>query len=77
MCELGYRLSPKNLTLTLHLNQDIRTNSRTALGLKLSAYGKNSAKVLDDSSRLLFEQGAQEEDVVVVDCDPSHILWSI
>ncbi|KAJ1024739.1 hypothetical protein NDA16_002779 [Ustilago loliicola] len=77
MCDLGYRLSPKNLTLTLHLNEDVRTNSRTALGLKLSAYGKNPAKVLDDSSRLLFEEGAQEEDLVVVDCDPSHILWSI
>ncbi|SOV05775.1 uncharacterized protein UDID_06228 [Ustilago sp. UG-2017a] len=77
MCESGYRLSPKNLTLTLHLNEDVRTNSRTALGLKLSAYGKNPAKVLDDSSRLLFEEGAQEEDLVVVDCDPSHILWSI
>ncbi|KAJ1020406.1 hypothetical protein NDA13_005724 [Ustilago tritici] len=77
MCESGYRLSPKNLTLTLHLNEDIRTNSRTALGLKLSAYGKNPAKVLDDSSRLLFEEGAQEEDLVVVDFDPSHILWSI
>ncbi|KAJ1596519.1 hypothetical protein NDA11_005566 [Ustilago hordei] len=77
MCQSGYRLSPKNLTLTLHLNEDVRTNSRTALGLKLSAYGKNPAKVLDDSSRLLFEEGAQEEDLVVVDCDPSHILWSI
>ena len=77
MHELGYRLSPKNLTLTLHLDEDLRTNAKTALGLKLSAYGKNPAKVLDDSSRLLFEEGAQEGDLVVVDCDPSHILWSI
>ncbi|CBQ68750.1 conserved hypothetical protein [Sporisorium reilianum SRZ2] len=73
----GYRLSPKNLTLMLHLNDDVRTQSNTALGLKLSVYGKNPAKVLDDSSRLLFEEGAQEEDLVVVDCDPSHVLWSI
>ncbi|SPO28008.1 uncharacterized protein UTRI_05151 [Ustilago trichophora] len=77
MRDTGYRLSPKNLTLTLHLNEDIRTNPKTALGLKLSAYGKNPAKVLDDSGRLLFEEGAQEEDLVVVDCDPSHLLWSI
>ena len=77
MRDIGYRLSPKNLTLTLHLNDDVRTNATTALGLKLSAYGKNPAKVLDDSSRLLFEEGAQEEDLVVVDCDPSHVLWSI
>lgn len=77
MRESGYRLSPKNLTLTLHLNEDVRANAETALGLKLSVYGKNPAKVLDDSSRLLFEEGAQEEDLVVVDCDPSQILWSI
>lgn len=77
MRDTGYRLSPKNLTLTLHLNEDIRSNPKTALGLKLSAYGKNPAKVLDDSARLLFEEGAQEEDLVVVDCDPSHLLWSI
>ncbi|SPO28830.1 uncharacterized protein UTRI_05151_B [Ustilago trichophora] len=77
MRDTGYRLSPKNLTLTLHLNEDIRSDPNTALGLKLSAYGKNPAKVLDDSSRLLFEEGAQEEDLVVVDCDPSHLLWSI
>ncbi|TKY89077.1 hypothetical protein EX895_001608 [Sporisorium graminicola] len=77
MHDLGYRLSPKNLSLILHLNEDVRTQSKTALGLNLSVYGKNPAKVLDDSSRLLFEEGAQEEDLVVVDCDPSHVLWSI
>lgn len=77
MHDLGYRLSPKNLTLMLHLNEDVRTQSKTAVGLKLSVYGKNPAKVLDDSSRLLFEEGAQEEDLVIVDCDPSHVLWSI
>lgn len=75
MAEQGFRLSPKNLTLTLHLQDDARMPS-TALGLCI-AHGKAPAKVLDDSNSLLFEEGAQEEDLVVVDCDPSHILWSI
>lgn len=77
MLEAGYRLSPKNLTLMLHLNEDIRTGPETALGLHLSMYGPTPAKVLDDGSRLLFEEGAQEHDLVVVDCDPSQFLWRI
>ncbi|GAK68571.1 uncharacterized protein PAN0_193d6843, partial [Moesziomyces antarcticus] len=76
MAEQGFRLSPKNLTLTLHLQDDARMPS-TALGLCIAHDEKQPAKVLDDSNSLLFEEGAQEEDLVVVDCDPSHILWSI
>ncbi|KAJ9474715.1 hypothetical protein PHBOTO_004585 [Pseudozyma hubeiensis] len=75
MREVGYRISPRNLTLTLHLSDDAaKGKAKTALGVMLEG---DERKVLDDTRRMLFEEGVQEDDLVVVDCDPARVLWCI
>ncbi|GAC98195.1 hypothetical protein PHSY_005784 [Pseudozyma hubeiensis SY62] len=75
MREVGYRISPRNLTLTLHLSDDVaKGKAKTALGVMLEG---DERKVLDDSGRMLFEEGVQEDDLVVVECDPAKVLWCI
>ncbi|KAN0062002.1 hypothetical protein ACQY0O_005997 [Thecaphora frezii] len=79
----GYRVFPRELSISLNLADSLYQHSLTcqtwassssALGLAFNEDGCSPIKHLSNNSRLLFEEGAQEDDTMIVRYLPHEVL---